>query len=288
MTISDEMTDTGIRPVMDPRMWQRRVEVTRANGQRRLRLFIAFLVVCVLAVAGVIAIHSPLFAAKHVRVTGAVHTPTQAITDAAGLSTHPPLVDINAVVAEQKVERLPWILRASVAVAWPDSVTIEVTERKPVAGLEVSGSANRTGTDDSRSWALVDDSGRILGYVSSLPAGLLPVDVPLEAGSPGTQLPVVDQWGIDVAGSIPTALSGRVKSIDVSSASASGDGTAGAGTVTLALTGQMTAVLGPPVELAAKYEALESMFDSASLQTGDVIDVTVPEEPTISSQSTSR
>jgi hypothetical protein len=37
------------------------------------------------------------------------------------------------------------------------------------------------------------------------------------------------------------------------------------------------------VELPAKFEALESVLTGASLQSGDVIDVTVPEEPTVSS-----
>jgi hypothetical protein len=53
--------------------------------------------------------------------------------------------------------------------------------------------------------------------------------------------------------------------------------------VTLSLSGGLTAVIGEPVDLQAKYEALASVLASASMTPGDEIDVTVPEEPTIGS-----
>jgi cell division protein FtsQ len=289
MTISDEMTDTEIRPLMDPRMWQRRVEVTRANGQRRLRLLTALLVACVLGLAAVIAVHSPLFAAKHVQVVGALNTPAAEIRDAAGLAKRPPLVDINAIAAAHGVEKLPWVLSATVAVHWPDSVTVKVTERKPIAAVGIAGRGDGSKSNSADSWALVDGSGRVLAYVSAVPTGLFQVDVPTKAGPPGTQSPVLDQWGVDVAASIPTSLRARVRSIDVSSlASPSSNGVASSGSVSLALSGDITAVIGPPVELPAKYEALESMFAGAPLQTGDVVDVTVPDEPTVSAPPVTR
>ncbi|MFZ0665529.1 MAG: FtsQ-type POTRA domain-containing protein [Acidimicrobiales bacterium] len=302
MTISDEITD--LRPAMDPRMWQRRVEVTRANGRRRLKAVVALFIVCVLALVGVIAIHSELFSAKHVQVVGAVETPAGQVVQAAGLSARPPLVDINALAAAHEVEHLPWIDTASVVVHWPDSVTIRVTERLPVAALEV-----RSAKKGSPSWDIVDRTGRVLADVADEPAGLVTVVVPTRVGPPGTQLPTSDQWGVDVATSIPATLALRVESVDVSDGSGSVDsgsadsgsadsGSVGAGsvaagqtidaegdddTVTLGLSGGLSVVIGAPVELPAKFEALESVLTGASLQSGDVIDVTVPEEPTVSS-----
>ena len=51
--------------------------------------------------------------------------------------------------------------------------------------------------------------------------------------------------------------------------------------VTLGLTEGLTAVIGPPVDLEAKYEALASVLAGAPVPSGDVVDVSVPDEPTV-------
>ncbi len=62
-------------PAVDPRMWMRRVAVTREQGRKRLRVVIGVLAVCAIASGGFAAIHSSLFGARHMNVMGAVHTP---------------------------------------------------------------------------------------------------------------------------------------------------------------------------------------------------------------------
>ena len=51
--------------------------------------------------------------------------------------------------------------------------------------------------------------------------------------------------------------------------------------MTLSLEGRITAVIGAPVQLQAKYEALASILAEAHVMPGEEIDVTVPQEPTI-------
>ena len=51
--------------------------------------------------------------------------------------------------------------------------------------------------------------------------------------------------------------------------------------VTLGLTGGVTCVIGTPSDLQAKYEALASVLAGAPVASGDVIDVSVPDEPTV-------
>ncbi len=57
--------------------------------------------------------------------------------------------------------------------------------------------------------------------------------------------------------------------------------------VTLGLRGGLTAFVGTPTELQAKYEALASVIAGAPLASGDVVDVSVPDEPTVGSQTAS-
>lgn len=52
---------TSTRPVVDPRMWKRRVAVTREQGRKRLRIVIGVLGMCAIASGGLVAVHSSLF-----------------------------------------------------------------------------------------------------------------------------------------------------------------------------------------------------------------------------------
>ncbi len=103
------------RPRVDPRIRQRRAAIARRQGRRRLRVVAALLVVIVLAVVAFGVLHTTFFSAQKVEVTGQhPHTSTAAILSAAGLTGHPPLIDVNPGASAAKVERLPWIATARV------------------------------------------------------------------------------------------------------------------------------------------------------------------------------
>jgi hypothetical protein len=107
-----------------------------------------------------------------------------------------------------------------------------------------------------------------------MPQSLVSLTVPIASGAPGTELPVTDQPGIEVASSIPESLAGRVDSVAVSSG----------GEVTLGLSGGLSAELGSAVDLPAKYESLATVLAGAPLEPGEVIDVSDPSEPTVGTQ----
>ena len=54
-----------------------------------------------------------------------------------------------------------------------------------------------------------------------------------------------------------------------------------AGWVQLVLTTPIVVDIGTPVELTAKYEDVSSILSGATLHNGDVIDVSVPDAPTV-------
>jgi cell division protein FtsQ len=269
MTSTAERTTE--RPPVDPRIWTRRVAVTRARGRRRLRIVLAGLAVCALGGAAFGMVHSSVFGAKHLSVTGAVHTPAGEILSAAGLLTHPPLVDIDPAVSANHIEALPWIQSARVSLHWPDSVSVAVTERRPVAAVLVGGNGLGVSGKTAHMWVLVDASGRVLADTGARPAGLLTLDVPAAPGSPGTALAAADEPGVAVAASLPATLARRVAVIDVDAQSG----------VTLGISGGLEAVIGAPDELRAKYIALASVLAGAPLQGGEEIDVSVPQEPAV-------
>jgi cell division protein FtsQ len=127
------------RKAIDPRISARRAAVIKAQGRRRLYILVGIAAVVVLAVGAWFVLHSPLFAARSVSVTGNVHETTAQVVAQAGLAGHPPLLDVNGGAAAARIEQLPWVRSATVRVSWPDGVHIAVTEEAPLAAVAVPG-----------------------------------------------------------------------------------------------------------------------------------------------------
>lgn len=248
------------RPSIDPRIRARRVAVTRQRGRHRLHLTLAGAALALIGGLALVVLHTSLFSARHVKVRGAVHTPIATVLDVAGLAGHPPLLDVDPGLASKRLERLPWIEKAIVETQWPDSVSVVVTERVPVATL-----ASRGGV------AVVDGSGRVLADEVQPPPGTLALVVPGQPGPPGSVLPDADSDALGVARSLPGALLSQVRAVDA----------VGGGDVDLALTGGQQVRLGPPSQLDDKFEALESLIAANVLKGPSSVDLTIPDQPVV-------
>jgi len=257
--VAEELTPDPV--VMDPRIRQRRVEVTRQRGRRRLWVVTAVAAVVVAVVLGWAALHSPLFSARRVTVVGAIRTGVGPVVDAAGLGAAPPLIDVNAGRVARQVEALPWVLHATVTRHWPDDVTVTVSERTPAAVVEQAGHGD----------VLVDARGRVLGPVADAPVGTTVLAVPVALGRPGTVLGAGARPGLAVLGRLPSSLRGQVARVEVSAE----------GVVTLALTNGLGVTLGRAVELGAKFESLRTVLADVNPRPPAVIDVTVPSSPAV-------
>jgi len=185
------------------------------------------------------------------------------VVNQAGLATHPPLLDVNGGAAAARLEQLPWVRTATVHVSWPDGVHIAVTEE----------TASFTASTADGKWETLSSDGRVLGESATRPPGLLLLTVPQPPGEPGTVLSLKDAPGLRVASSLPTSFVGQVTAVTVEPA----------GWVQLALTTPVVVDIGSAAELTAKYEDVSSILAGATLHNGDVIDVSVPDAPTVTS-----
>jgi cell division septal protein FtsQ len=289
------------QPVVDPRMHERRAEVARASGRRRA-LFVAPVLVVVLVAAGLLAAaHTRLFAVRHVTVAGPRLLGEAGLLSAAGVAVGEPLIDIHPSAAADRLQRLAWVGSATVQPIWPTSLRIVVTQRHPVAQIP-------TGSSPSGPVAEVDVTGRILARLATarpdLPI-LLGVGVPgpvgaWVAGSSGAGQPVGSAATRPVA--LAAALAGATGGVNgalaltaglesggaagslgsdharVSRVEVAADGTIGA----VVEPGSVTVTFGAPIDLAMKVDALVSMLRSETLQAGSVLDLEVPERPTLS------
>ena len=270
-------TPRGSGPPLDPRIRARRAEISRSAGRRRLRLLLLALAVVGLAVGGWFLLHSRVLSARVVRVEGSVHTPRAEIVSVAGLAHDPPLIDVNPGAAAARLETLPWVAQATVTRHWPDAVEVNVVERRPAAVVSTTSTrtpAKSTGSlrpAPAEPWALVDRTGRVLTLVATPPPGLVHLAGPLHPGRPGSTVPPVALSGLHVAATLPPAFRSQVTTVQVESG----------GRVHLALTTPVTVDLGTTSQLHQKYEDTAAVLAGGTLVAGDVIDVSVPDSPTV-------
>jgi cell division protein FtsQ len=247
---------------IDPRISARRTAVIRQQGRRRLYVLVGILVVVLLLVGAWLLLHSPLFSARSITVTGDVHESAAQVVAAAGLTDHPPLLDVDGGAAAEAIERLPWVSSASVHVSWPDGVRIAVTEETPRLVAVGPGST----------WAVLSAHGRVLQVVpGARPPGLLLVTVPVAPGAPGTTLSAKDAAALKVASTLPPSFAAQVTAVTVESG----------GWVQLSMTTPIAVNIGSATQLTAKYEDVSAVLAGATLHAGDVIDVSVPDAVTV-------
>jgi cell division protein FtsQ len=244
---------------IEPRILERREEVARQRTRRRLRVAAAVGAVVVAVSGAWVALHSPVLAANHVTVVGAVHTGVGQVVAAVGADGQP-LVDVNPGQVAARVEALPWVAHATVTRHWPDTIDVTVTERVPVAVVDDPGHAVE-----------VDGTGHVLTTMFGAPPGMVVLAAPVMVGRPGSVLGAAAAPGLAVLAAMPSGLRPRLERVDVSSD----------GNVSLALTGNIGATLGPAVELGAKFTALTSVLVDVPPTVPEVIDVTVPDAPAV-------
>ncbi len=261
MTQVIEAPQTEPAPVaIEPRILERREEVARQRTRKRLRVAATVTAVAVVAGAAWATLHSPVLAARHVTVIGAVHTGVGPVVAAVGV-TGQPLVDVNPGRVAARVEALPWVARATVTRHWPDDITVTVVERSPAAVVRGAGHGS----------VLVDAGGHVLSSAQEAPPGTPVVVAPVVVGPPGSVLGPAAAPGLTVLAAVPPLLRRRVEEVAVGAD----------GEVTLALTGHVGVTLGPAVELPAKFEALLSVLVDVPPTAPEVVDVTVPDAPAV-------
>src|SRR6476620_5690143 len=97
---------------IDPRIRERRIEVIREAGRRRLRITLVVASAIIVIGLAYLTIRSPLLDLDHVRVTGAQRESASAVQAAAKLHLGDPLLFVNTGAVERRIEQLPWVERA--------------------------------------------------------------------------------------------------------------------------------------------------------------------------------
>lgn len=219
---------------------------------RRLR-WIAISVLAVAALAFVIVWTTPLFEVKRIEVTGtSVLTPEEVAAlgqDSLGGSVLG--ADLDAIA--NAVAELPAVASVEVTRAWPDAVSVAVTEREPYMAVPV----------DEETFLMVDSEGVVFDRSTTAPGSIWRV----ELAAPGPDdLATIET--LIVLQSLPPDLADEVEHVAAPSPAS----------VTLYLEDGRTLRWGDGSESEQKAEVADRLLAGGY----EHVDVSAPDAPTVS------
>ena len=240
---------------IDPRIRERRIEVIREAGRRRLRITLVVASVIIVVGLAFLAIHSPLLDLDHVRVTGTQQESATDVQTAARVHLGDPLLFVDTGAVARRVEQLPWVERAVVHRDFPGTLTIAITDYVPTAYVRRSDG----------SVVLIASNGRAVALARTAPA--VGVEIRGERVAPKVGSLLSPPGAADVMRHLPHRLRALVGAIDVGDAFA----------LDLRSGGQVR--LGTLEHLPAKGAAALGVLDHLAGQAFTYIDVSAPQAP---------
>jgi len=148
---------------IEPRIRQRRIGVKRAENRRRLWWLLLIGIVLAVVVGALAVLGSSLFAVDEVSVTGNVYTDQAALDVVLDDLVGTPVLLVDTADVESRIEAIPWVEDARVRTSFPDSASVEIRERTPVAAMMGADGQVR----------VIDVDGRVLGLVDGQPVALV-------------------------------------------------------------------------------------------------------------------
>jgi len=249
--------EAGAPVRIDPRIRERRIEVIRAAGRRRLRVLLVASTVLSAAGLTFLAVTSPVLDVDRIVVIGASHLTNAQVRAASGVHTHDHLLFVDTGAATRRIEQLPWIEAATVHRDLPGTLQVTVKEYIPTAYVRVPGGV-----------MLLAANGHAIARVAHVPAHTVEVRGVRRAPDAGELLAPPDAAG--VVGHLPAALAQRVAAVDVS-----GDG------IALDTIGNGEIRLGDTTDLASKSASALAVLGSLGGAHFAYVDVSVPSRPIV-------
>ena len=244
---------------VDPRLAARRASVAKKASAKRLRSVAIVSGIAALAIIAIALSNSSWLDVDAIEVVGVERADPRQIVNASGIEPGSPLIEVDLSRSTAAVRDVPWVADATIDRSFDGTITIAVTERVGVVAIPVG----------SR-FAMVDRTGRQLELVEAQPDAFLPVVGVEASGVPGQQL---DDAGLAVV-SLVEALTPTVR--EASSGIVVAEDRL---QLELAIGGR--ADLGDERGLGDKLGALETILARVDLACVAVIDVRVPDAPTV-------
>lgn len=132
---------------IDPRLRERRKTVAEDYAKRNVARLLKFLASVLVVGAAVWAVFSPWLSVSQVNTSGVEVSTTHSVLAEQRVVAGTPMILIDPSHVRQTLLEDPWVAEATVRREWPDEVTVEVTERAPVAWVQTGGGWTRRAID---------------------------------------------------------------------------------------------------------------------------------------------
>jgi len=226
---------------------------TRRQWRRRwlqAKPVIAVLLVLAVVATGVWLVwFSSVLAVSSVVVTGTSSLSQKQVRSAAAVTLDTPMVKVDTGKVRDRVAALAPVESVEVSRRWPDQIVIDITERTPIAVIDIGGKLR----------GLDKDGVVFLGYRKA-PAGVPRVVTPA-----GTEARALREAAL-VVSSLPADLAKITDHVEVHTVDE----------ISLALTKDRTVEWGSSADSAQKAQVLKALLSHPA----KVYDVSVPGQPT--------
>ena len=245
---------------INPRIQERRIEIIRAKGKRRLRILLTVVLSVLLSLAAVLISKSSLLDVDEVVVVGADSELEELIVAIANIPKSKPILEVDTQSIMERIKRIPNIKGTKVSRSFGGKVTISVTLRKPSVLLSNLGE-----------WFLVDLDGRVLERVSELPPNL---EYPIVEGNfddlkVGEWVPEQALYAIELAANLPSVLLADISFVSTNEG------------IELILFGEGKILFGDNEALESKILAASTILEQVDLAELIHIDVRTPDKPVL-------
>ena len=245
---------------INPRIQERRIEIIRAKGKRRLRILLTVVLSVLLSLAAVLISKSSLLDVDEVVVVGADSELEELIVAIANIPKSKPILEVDTQSILERIKRIPNVKGAKVSRSFGGKVTISVTLRKPSVLLSNLGE-----------WFLVDLDGRVLERVSELPPNL---EYPIVEGNfddlkVGEWVPDQALFAIGLAANLPSVLLADISYVSTNEG------------IELMLFGEGKILFGDNEALESKILAASTILEQVDLAELIHIDVRTPDKPVL-------
>ena len=243
---------------MDPRIQERRIEILRAKGKRRLRFVLLAISLLLLTLGGVVVTKSSLLDVDRIIINGVDGEFAALVEEQSNIRKSTPLLEVNSSRALREIKKIPQIKSARINKSFNGTLTITVTTRTPVVA-----------TSDGSAWLLLDEEGRVVDRILELPFGypvIEGIDQPLLMGEWVSEqvLPA-----IELAMDLPPILAANISSVQIGEM------------LELNLFGEGKVLFGDGSSQNEKILAAATILEKADLDNLIHIDVRAPRNPVL-------
>ncbi|WP_081604224.1 cell division protein FtsQ/DivIB [Gordonia malaquae] len=245
----------------DERRRRRRRGSDRDSGRRPSKATVILVILGVLGLVGgavAVAYYSPLMSVRSVDVVGTAAVDRNEVLRLANAPQGVPLLQVDTGAIADRIAVLPAVEEVKVERSYPSTLTIEVTERTPVATLDWQGGI---GVMDRLGMVYLTFADR-----KAVPKTFARLPI-LAVPNPGSKDPAT-LAALTVAQELPEWLRSRTTTIEASSPA----------DITLIMASKRRVIWGDAERTDDKAEALQS----ALKVNGDTYNVSSPEFPAVS------